>query len=126
MDLRGEVQQSVQAGGYVAVIRSTAVFETESEAQTALDSALGRIISPKPGGAAPAGAATMRGIVKWYNPAKGFGFIVPDEGGDDVFIHASVFQERHAFVLPALAADQDLSGSPVEVLEPDRDDFLCA
>ena len=92
MDWRGEVQQSVQAGGYVAVIRSTAVFETESEARTALDSALGRIISPKPGGAAPAGAATMRGIVKWYNPAKGFGFIVPDDGGDDVFIHASVVQ----------------------------------
>ncbi len=92
MDWRGEVQQSVQAGGYVAVIRSTAVFETESEARTALDSALARIISPKPGGAAPAGAATMRGIVKWYNPAKGFGFIVPDDGGDDVFIHASVVQ----------------------------------
>ncbi len=92
MDWSGEVQQSVQAGGYVAVIRSTAVFETESEARTALDSALGRIVSSKPGGTAPAGAATRRGTVKWYNPTKGFGFILPDDGGDDVFIHISVVQ----------------------------------
>ena len=39
---------------------------------------------------------------------------------------ADIDRERHAFVLPALAADQDLSGSPVEVLELDRDHFLRA
>ena len=92
MDWNGEVQQSVQAGGYVAVVRSTAVFETESEARTALDSSLGRIVSPKPGGTVPAGGAPRLGTVKWYNPTKGFGFILPDDGGDDVFIHISVVQ----------------------------------
>jgi CspA family cold shock protein len=33
-----------------------------------------------------------RGTVKWFNPTKGYGFIQPDGGGKDVFLHISAVE----------------------------------
>lgn len=33
------------------------------------------------------------GTVKWFNPTKGYGFIEPEEGGGDVFVHISAVEQ---------------------------------
>jgi len=33
------------------------------------------------------------GTVKWFNPSKGYGFIIPDEGGRDLFVHITAVQK---------------------------------
>ncbi len=49
---------------------------------------------------------TQTGIVKWFNDAKGFGFITPDAGGDDLFAH---FQDIQSSGFKSLAENQKVS-----------------
>jgi CspA family cold shock protein len=46
------------------------------------------------------------GTVKWYNETKGYGFIQPDNGGKDVFVHASALERAS---MRGLAEGQKIS-----------------
>ena len=46
------------------------------------------------------------GTVKWFNSGKGYGFIQPDEGGPDVFVHISAAERAN---LPGLSEGQKIS-----------------
>ena len=51
-------------------------------------------LHPKPAGApGPSTSAESLGIVKWYNTTKGFGFVTPEAGGVEVFLHRTVLEQ---------------------------------
>jgi cold shock protein len=57
------------------------------------------------------------GTVKWFNDAKGWGFIQPDEGGDDVFAHFSAIQmEGFRSLKPGMRVAYDLVEGPKGML----------
>ncbi|HGM6834911.1 TPA: transcription antiterminator/RNA stability regulator CspE [Serratia marcescens] len=50
----------------------------------------------------------IKGQVKWFNEAKGFGFITPADGSKDVFVHFSAIQDQ---VFKTLAEGQNVQFS---------------
>jgi CspA family cold shock protein len=53
------------------------------------------------------------GVVKFYNAGKGFGFIAPEDGGNDVFVHATALERAG---MQSLVAGQKVSFN----VEPDQ------
>ena len=51
-------------------------------------------LHPRPAAApGPSTSAESLGIVKWYNTTKGFGFVTPEAGGGEVFLHRTVLEQ---------------------------------
>ncbi|MEQ9116123.1 MAG: cold-shock protein [Rickettsiales bacterium] len=51
------------------------------------------------------------GVVKWFNTTKGYGFIAPEDGGKDVFVHISEVEKAN---IPQLDEGQQVSFEETE------------
>ncbi len=78
----------------------------------------------------PNGLATAKGVVKWFDGTRGYGFLVPDDGGGDILIHFSVLRPHGRRTLPEGAlivctfTERERGRQAVEVLAIDVSD--CA
>jgi CspA family cold shock protein len=90
-----QTKLSVQLGQGQKGRQVTAVLSVDTSASGAPRVPSRR--SPRPpsesrGRPDPATAVEVEGTVKWFNPDKGFGFAVCDDGGNDVFLHISIVE----------------------------------
>lgn len=82
------------------------LFELSSDQALRLADALDNLLAdeedelhPRPPAPEP-GAGEGLGAVKWYNATKGFGFVTPDSGGEELFLHRTVVEQAGVATLP--------------------------
>ncbi|KAL3774541.1 hypothetical protein ACHAWO_003992 [Cyclotella atomus] len=78
-------------------------------------------------------AEVMTGSVKWFDTAKGFGFIVPDDGSNDVFVHQTAIKAEGFRSLAEgesvefkISTDANGKSKAVDVTGPDGSDVQGA
>jgi CspA family cold shock protein len=72
------------------------------------------------------GARRVSGLVKWFDPVKGFGFVVADEGGPDILLHANVLRnfgqssvaDGAKIELNVQSTDRGIQATEVFTIEP--------
>ncbi len=72
------------------------------------------------------GRQRIRGHVKWFDPGKGFGFIVPESGGPDILLHANVLRnfgqgsvaDNSSIEIIAQKTDRGIQAVSIESLSP--------
>jgi CspA family cold shock protein len=108
----GQSQKGRQVDQVISVTEGTGEYSGSRGGSGGFGGGFDRPRGPRPPRQQPSGPAVeMTGIVKWYNSTKGFGFISPQDGGKDVFVHATALE--HAG-LPPLQEGQSVRMNVVQ------------
>jgi len=87
-----EVERDRRSGKSSAVALSVLAYAPAGGGRGRSGGGSGRSASAPPRGASRETLGSGAGVVKWFNPAKGFGFIQPNDGATDIFLHISAVE----------------------------------